>query len=133
MKQHVFRLHPGDDLYDSICAYAKEKAIAAGYIACCVGCVSKATMRDASGARIREIDEPMEIVSITGTVSEQRCHIHIAFSKADLTTVGGHLVSGCTIHTTAEIVICEMVNFVFGKVFDDQTGYHELDIRMIAE
>lgn len=129
MKQHVFRLHKGDDLYESICAFAKEKAIAAGYISCCVGCVSKAKLRDASGVRIREINEHMEIVSITGTVSGARSHIHISLSKEDMSTIGGHLVAGCVINTTAEIVITQIDGAIFDKEFDEQTGYHELVIR----
>ncbi|MEG0050044.1 MAG: DNA-binding protein [Clostridia bacterium] len=126
MTQHVFRLHRGDDLYLSIASYAAANHLSAGYIACCVGCVSRARVRDASGVTLRDIAQEMEIVSITGTVSAARCHIHIAFSKEDLSTIGGHLVEGCIVNTTAEIVLCELDNCVFGSEFDAQTGYHEL-------
>ena len=133
MKQHVFRLRRGADLYLSIESYAKEHGIAAGYVACCVGCVSRARVRDASGVTLREIPCEMEIVSVTGTVSAARCHLHIALSKEDLSTVGGHLVEGCIVNTTAEIVLCELEDCRFGAEFDAETGYRELVITPTAD
>ena len=38
MKEHVFRLHRGDDLRLSIENYAKEREIGAAIILSCVGC-----------------------------------------------------------------------------------------------
>ena len=74
----------------------------------CVGCVSRARVRDAGGERILEICAPMEIVSVTGTVSIHRTHLHIALSREDLGAVGGHLVCGCIVNTTAEVVLLEL-------------------------
>ncbi|MBE5801381.1 MAG: DNA-binding protein [Clostridiales bacterium] len=128
MKQHIFRLTRGADLYDSIAGYCKANHIRAGYAACCVGCVTKARVRTADGVTLRTLEEHLEIVSLTGTVSEKRCHLHIAFSREDLSVIGGHLTSGCVVNTTAEVVLCELEDVGFDKVFDPQTGYHELDI-----
>ena len=86
-------------------------------------------MRDASGVTLRDIPQEMEIVSATGTVSAARCHIHLSFSKEDLSTVGGHLVEGCIVNTTAEVVLCELENLMFSKAYDAQTGYNELLIE----
>ena len=129
MKTHVFRLRRGDDLMKSIEAYCREHAINAGVILSGVGCVSEAKVRDASGVSIQSISEHMEIVSLTGTVSASRCHLHIAFSKENLSTIGGHLVEGCTINTTCELAILELDDMTFGKVFDPLTGYYELNIE----
>lgn len=128
MKQHIFRLHRGCDLYESILAYCKEHHIRAGYAAACVGCVTKATLRSADGVTVHTLEGRMEIVSMTGTVSEKRCHLHIAFSREDMSVIGGHLMPGCIVNTTAEIVLCEVSGLSFEKVFDPETGYHELDI-----
>ena len=128
MKTYAFRLHRGADLLQSIRTFSTEQHIQAGFIGACVGCVSTAKIRDAGGINIRRLDEPMEIVSLTGTVSEERCHLHISFSRKDLSTVGGHLVEGCLINTTAEIVLCELPEITFHPVFDPQTGYDELEI-----
>ena len=126
MKTHVFRLKRGDDLYLSIKKYCQAHGISAGVMLSGVGCVTEARLRDASGVNIQSLHEPLEIVSLNGTVSAQRCHLHIAFSKEDLSTVGGHLVEGCIINTTCEIAILECEDIVFSKVFDESTGYHEL-------
>ncbi len=123
---HVFRLRQGDDLLLSIREYAIQHNIHAAYIGACVGCVLEATLRDASGVTVRHIPEFMEIVSLTGTVSKERTHLHIALSKEDLSTIGGHLMEGCHINTTAEIVLCELPSMVFHPVWDPDTGYQEL-------
>ena len=83
-------------------------------------------MRDASGFTLREIDEPCEIVSLNGTVSEARCHLHIALSKEDLSTVGGHLVEGCIVNTTCELVVGILDGWKIGVEYDAETGYDEL-------
>ena len=82
-KYHCVRLHRGEDLLKSIEELCKEKEINAGFVASGVGCISKGKIRDASGITIREINEDCEIVSLNGTVSAERCHIHIALSKED--------------------------------------------------
>ena len=126
LKFHCLRLHRGDDLMLSIKALCKEKRIAAGVVLSAVGCISQGQVRDASGVTIREITEHCEIVSLDGTVSETRCHLHIALSKEDLSTIGGHLCPGCIINTTCELVIAELPGIRFDKEADPETGYNEL-------
>ena len=92
----------------------------------CGGCVSRAVLRDASGVTVRTVDEPCEIVSLNGTVSAVRCHLHLALSKEDLSTVGGHLMPGCIINTTCELVLARLGGWRFGVEQDAQTGYDEL-------
>lgn len=126
MKCHSVRLRRGDDLLLSIKEIAKEKNISAGVVLSAVGCIAKGRVRDASGVTIREIQDHCEIVSLNGTVSAQRCHLHIALSKEDLSTIGGHLCPGCIINTTCELVIAELPGVSFGVEQDVETGYDEL-------
>ena len=123
---HCVRLHRGDDLLLSIRALAEEKSIAAGVVFSAVGCISQGRVRDASGITIREIHDHCEIVSLNGTVSRRRCHLHIALSKEDLSTIGGHLCPGCIINTTCEVVIAELPGISYGVEQDPETGYDEL-------
>lgn len=123
---HCLRLHRGEDLILAIKALCREKGIAAGVVLSAVGCISQGRVRDASGVTVREIREHCEIVSLNGTVSEARCHLHIALSKEDLTTVGGHLCPGCIINTTCELVIGEIPGIRYGVEQDDRTGYNEI-------
>ena len=126
LKCHCVRLHRGDDLMLSIKAICREKQIAAGVVLSAVGCISKGRIRDASGVTIRDIPDHCEIVSLNGTVSEVRCHLHISLSKEDLVTIGGHLCPGCIINTTCELVIAELPSVRFGVEKDPETGYNEL-------
>ena len=131
MTVHSVRLHRGDDLLLSIKELAQEKHIKAGVVLSAVGCVLQARLRDASGVNIREIEEQCEIVSLNGTVSEKRCHLHLALSKEDLSTVGGHMVEGCIINTTCELVIAELPGQQIDVEFDEETGYKELIFKTI--
>ena len=126
LRIHALRLRRGDDLLLSIKALCRERHIRAGVILSGVGCVYAARVRDASGVTVRQLPEHFEIVSLNGTVSEERCHIHIALSREDLSTVGGHLCEGCLINTTCELVIAELPGIVIETEFDEQTGYDEL-------
>ena len=126
LKCHCVRLHRGDDLMLSIKELCREKQIAAGVVLSAVGCISEGRIRDASGVTIRDITDHCEIVSLTGTISETRCHLHISLSKEDLSTIGGHLCPGCIINTTCELVIAEIPGIRFGVEADPETGYNEL-------
>ena len=47
---HCFRLHRGEDLYESIQRYADAHHIAAGVVLSAVGCVYRWELREASTA-----------------------------------------------------------------------------------
>ena len=123
---HCVRLKRGENLMESIQKVCKEKNIRAGVVLSGVGCILRGRIRDASGVNIREITEHCEIVSLNGTVSAQRSHIHIALSKEDLTTIGGHLCPGCIVNTTRELVPMELPGIAYGVEADKDTGYNEL-------
>ena len=129
MKTHCIRLHRGDDLLLSIKKLCAQKQIKAGVVLSAVGCISKGRVRDASGVNIREISDHCEIVSLNGTVSETRCHLHIALSREDLSTIGGHLCPGCIINTPCERVIADLPGVAYGVEEDPETGYDELIFR----
>ncbi|MGN0791657.1 MAG: PPC domain-containing DNA-binding protein [Christensenellales bacterium] len=126
MKTVCKRLHRGDDLLIEIKALCVEHNIAAGVVLSGVGCVSRARIRDASGINIREINRHMEIVSLNGTVSAARCHLHIALSAEDLSTYGGHLMEGCIINTTCELVVGILEGVRYDMEQDKETGYDEI-------
>ncbi len=126
------RLHRGDDLLEHIASLASQYHMKAAVVLSAVGCVSKARLRDASGVTVRELNEPCEIVSLNGTVSAERCHLHLALSKQDLSTVGGHLLRGCIINTTCELVLLPLEGWEIGAENDPETGYDELIFRRTA-
>ena len=133
MKTHVFRLRRGSDLLKALQEYARTRRIAAGTVVSGVGCVTRARVRDASGVTVRELNEPLEIVSLMGTLSAARTHLHIALAREDLTGLGGHLREGCIVNTTAEVVLLELDGVRFGAEWDGETGYDELAILSLEE
>lgn len=125
---HCFRLKKGMDLKKELESYVIQHQIS-GVILCCVGCLSKLTIRLADGESILTKNEQFEIVSITGTLSPDGVHIHISVSDKLGNTIGGHLKDDCIIHTTAEICLLEIENIQFTREFDSTTGYKELIIQ----
>ena len=133
MKTQVFRLRRGSDLLKALQEYARTRRIAAGTVVSGVGCVTRARVRDASGVTVRELNEPLEIVSLMGTLSAARTHLHIALAREDLTVLGGHLMEGCIVNTTAEVVLLELDGVRLGAEWDGETGYDELAILSLEE
>lgn len=126
MKIVCRRLHRGDDLLLSIRTLCEREKIDAAVVLSAVGCVSRAVLRDAGGVNLRSVDEPCEIVSLNGTASRMRCHLHLALSREDLSTIGGHMMSGCIVNTTCELVLGVLEHMRFDVEQDAQTGYDEL-------
>ena len=125
---HCFRLTKGSDLKKEIESYTINNKIS-GVILCAVGCLSKLTIRLADGESFLEKEGMFEIVSITGTLSEDGIHIHISVSDESGNTIGGHLKDGCIINTTAEIVLKIFDNIKFKREYDEKTGCDELVIN----
>jgi uncharacterized protein len=127
MKIYTFRLKPGQDLFDSIETFIVNNEIEAGCILSSVGSLTHATLRLANRSDYNKYEGFFEIVSMTGTVSTNGSHIHIAISDGDGVTIGGHLVSGCKIYTTAEIVLAVFEDVVYRReLLENDSGYEEL-------
>ncbi|MEO8355914.1 MAG: PPC domain-containing DNA-binding protein [Chloroflexota bacterium] len=126
MRNYTFRLKPGQDLFNSIEAFARDKNIEAGCVLSGVGSLIHFTLRFANQEVHAEGEGHFEIVSITGTVSIHGSHVHLSVSDKDGKTIGGHLVPGCTIYTTAEIVILVIEDVVYKREFAEDSGYDEL-------
>lgn len=122
MKTYAFRLRPGQLLREEIQKVAKENNINAGVILACVGNLKSAVLRMADGEIVKTFEGTFEIVSCTGTVEEDDCHIHISISDEEGRTFGGHLKNGSVVGITAEVVIIELNNTSFRRE-RDETGY----------
>ncbi len=129
MKIHAFRLTRGMDFKKSIEQYVVDKEIKSGVILSAVGCLYQVCLRTADGVTVKTINEDHEIVSATGTLSVDGCHIHVSLSDGNLQTIGGHLKDNCLVNSTAEIVLAEFDDFEFTREFDESTGYKELVIK----
>lgn len=128
MKTYALRLRPKQDLKVELDKFAHEHNLEAACILTCVGSLRHAVLRYANQEKATEITDKFEIVSLTGTFSKYGSHYHIAISNGEGHTIGAHLLEGCLIYTTAEIVIGELSDVSFLREIDDETGYDELFI-----
>lgn len=128
MDQIVVRLHPGQDLKKEIDRLVEKQGIKAACILTCVGSLTRAVLRFANQENSKVLEGYFEIVSLTGILSKYGSHCHIAVADERGKTFGAHLMDGCTIYTTAELVIGIIPDCSFLRKFDPQTGYPELDI-----
>lgn len=93
MKQITVRLQEGQFLREEIERIAKERDIRAGVILSLVGGVKNARLRmpklETGEHIIKDLDGPFEIVSGTGTLSPDGCHIHLSVSDRNGDCYGG--------------------------------------------
>ena len=122
------RFSPGEDLRNAIERLGHEHHVEAGCILSAVGSLTVATLRLAGAEAFAKFAGPFEIVSLSGTVSPSGVHLHLSVAGADGKAIGGHLVHGCVVHTTVEIVMADMTGVRFLRLPDATTGFSELNI-----
>lgn len=131
MDCHALRLQPRQDLKGAIQAFTEQQGIQAGCILSAVGSLSRFVLRfaDQDAATIR--DGRFEILSLAGTLSPDGLHLHLAIADSQGTCLGGHVLEGCAIYTTAEIILAELSPYRFRRLLDPQTGFRELTIEAL--
>jgi predicted DNA-binding protein with PD1-like motif len=123
----VRRLVRGQDLRRELAVMAAECELGAGVIISLVGSLTEARLRMAGGHKVRHFEGPLEIVSATGTIYKEGMHMHTAVSDSSGTTFGGHLMEGCIVKTTVEIVLQDLSDsWQFSRAHDAATGFSEL-------
>jgi uncharacterized protein len=132
VNNHVYSLplRPNQDLKQEIIAFAKANNIQGGYIITCVGSLKKANLRLANQPEATTWEDKFEIVSLVGTLgANSGVHLHASISDGTGKTIGGHLMNGNIIYTTAEIIIGEVLDVNFSRKLDSLTTYNELFIE----
>jgi predicted DNA-binding protein with PD1-like motif len=126
---HAIRLKPGEDLKISLEKFISINNIQAGWISSCAGSLVNYNIRFANQPSGNNGAGHFEIVSLTGTLSVNGSHIHLSISDSTGKTIGGHLLEGCKIYSTAEIIIGESKMLVFKREKDGTTPWEELQIE----
>lgn len=125
---YVVRLPFGCDLLEALTAICNERDIRLGRISG-IGAVRRANIayydQRARQYLSLSIDEPHEIVSLTGNISLKEgapfVHAHVVLANKNGEAIGGHLNSG------TEVFACECVIEAFRgpsleRRYDEQTG-----------
>lgn len=121
----------------------------AASIVTCVGSLQAVNFRLASASVNRtshfftNLSNKYEIVSLVGTLEnsyndqsedvvnglKSYGHIHISLSDEHGNVIGGHLMTGCIVYTTAEITLLEIPHFEHTRTPCPLSGYAELSLR----
>lgn len=128
-KAFTIRLQPGEDVKAMLSNFAKTNHLKATSIVSAVGSLTRFSLRYANQKNPTVKEGHFEIVSLSGTLSEDSMHIHASVSDEKGRTYGGHLTEGNLIYTTLEVTVLEQVDKVFSREQDAKTGYQELIIK----
>ena len=129
MKEFAIRLKKGEDLLTSIEKTAKDNNFNTLVILSAVGSVSSANIRLAKAIDFLNVEEDFEIVSLMGTISCGKAHLHISLSDEIGNVIGGHLCKGTIVNTTCELVLGILEEYESIRKFDDSTSYNEIEFR----
>ena len=129
MQTWVLRLSPGVDPVDSLLDACKENGWTAAFVISGLGSLAHARLRFAARPEACDIAGPLELVSLSGTLSLDGPHLHASVSDAQGNVFGGHLRPGSTVRTTAEILVAVLPDVVFRRRPDPRTGARELVIE----
>jgi len=133
MQVHILRLSSGQDLRATLEAafagLANTHGIAAACIVSAVGSLSQAVLRYADKPGGSEISGPLELLMLSGTLSADGAHLHGSVADSQGQVKGGHLMPGCIVRTTAEVVIALLPGWEFRRELDVATGFRELQAQ----
>ncbi len=135
IKRVIFaRMDPGEDVLEVIEAVAVEHGVRSGQLSL-IGAISKAKLgyfhRGAAEYKHFTVDEDVEVVSCIGDISTHDgdivVHAHIVVADETGKCWAGHLMKGCEVSVTIELVIIETEIELIRKR-DDVTGLNLLHI-----
>ena len=126
MQTLVLRLNPGDDLRASLDLAMEQDGTGAAFVLSGIGSLRGASIRFAGAESPSRIEGDLEILTLAGSLSPDGSHIHISVSDAQGKVCGGHAAPGCTVRTTAEILVAVLPDWQFARAHDPLTGYAEL-------
>jgi predicted DNA-binding protein with PD1-like motif len=129
MQTHPVRLFPGDDVRVALEGLLSQHASHAAFVIQGIGSLSVAQLRFAGAETPTELRGDLEILTLTGSVSPDGAHLHMSVSDAQGRVYGGHVARGCTVRTTAELLLVLLPEHRFTRELDPATGYPELHIR----
>ena len=129
----VVRLEVGEEVVASLAEIAEREGVTFAEVSG-IGAVDEfcVSVFDVKAKKYFDNDfrEPLEIVSMSGTVTEQNgkpyLHLHASAGRADGTAVGGHL-KRAVISATCELVL----HTVYGRVprfYDERTGLNLMEL-----
>jgi predicted DNA-binding protein with PD1-like motif len=129
MQAHPLRLLPGDDLRSAVEDVLRQTGMQAAFVIQGIGSLSVAQLRFAGNDESTELRDDLEILTLAGSISSDGAHLHMAVSDPRGRVFGGHVGRGCSVRTTAEILVALLPEHRFSREHDVDSGFIELVIR----
>ncbi|HHE6469326.1 TPA: PPC domain-containing DNA-binding protein [Providencia rettgeri] len=124
----AIRLIPGEDALLTLRHKIEQHGLQAAFIASSVGSLTDVALRFAGQENTFHTTGKFEIVSLIGTLDAKGEHLHLAVSDEQGKVLGGHMMPGCTVRTTLELIIGELEKVNFIREPCPLSGYEELII-----
>lgn len=140
----VMRLGPGEDILPAIVEIAEECQIRQAVILGGAASLTHAHLRNVrrypdqfpitDEVRVfSPVDGPLELLSLSGNISQTEdgeayihCHAAISVGQPDADALGGHLLTGTTVYSTAELSLMEVEGCTIMRAGDPETQVPEL-------
>lgn len=102
---------------------------AAGFVLQGIGSLRGARLRLAGAPDATQLEGDIEILTLAGSLSPDGPHLHMAVADAAGRVFGGHVLAGCTVRTTAEILVALLPGHRFTREPDAASGFDELVVH----
>ncbi|CAB3803760.1 PPC domain-containing DNA-binding protein [Pararobbsia alpina] len=129
MQAHPLRLSSGDDLRVALEDLLRQRKWLAAFVIQGIGSLSIAQLRFAGNEDPTELRDDLEILTLAGSISSDGAHLHMSVADPRGRVFGGHVTRGCTVRTTAEILLALLPEHRFSREYDSSSGFMELVIR----
>jgi len=129
----MLRLGPGDDLRNSLESRVAQEEIACGFVVAGIGSLVDAKLRLAGHSDATLFEGPAEILTLSGSLSENGSHLHMSISTNTGQVYGGHVAYGNEVRTTVELLVAQLPEWQLRREQDAATGYAELVAQRRAQ
>jgi predicted DNA-binding protein with PD1-like motif len=130
----MLRLDDGQDLFEALTGFAKERRVRAAAIVSGIGMLRSATLGYWNGQEYenRDVAEPHELIAMHGSIAEvdrnPSLHLHVALGGRDHRALAGHLVRA-TVGVLAEVYVETFPGRTFGRPMNESLGLRTLDLE----
>lgn len=122
------RFIENEDLLEALTDFVRKVNVKVGFFSL-IGSLKRARLGFFDGVNYQtvEIDKPLEIVSCVGNISLNEedqvvVHAHMVVSDEKGEAFGGHLLRGCIVSFTAEMVLVVCTQTRLRRALDKKTG-----------
>ncbi len=127
------RLHPGSDLRRSLEEAALHAGLTSAFVVSGIGSLADVVLRYADADVETQLAGAFEIVGLSGTLSPDGAHLHMAVADTTGHVFGGHVCYGNAVRTTAEVLLAAIPGWRLARELDPATGYRELAVHRAPE